>query len=318
MSDLIGNGLHFATIALTVGISSLSVGLGEGLTGRTALKAMDKQPKAQSDILRAVIFGNALIETAAVLSVFIAFILISTMHGSYALGTHIAEIGIALAICISSFVIGIAASLPAQEACLAIARQPFFADNIIRFMFISQSLIQTPIIFSFIIAIFISYKAVAIHTVAEGLALVAAGLCLGFGSIGPVIGLGRFAQEACRGLGINRAAYTNITAFSVISLAIIETPIIFALLISILLIFYASGVSLLQSIAFICAAFCMGIGTTGPGVASSRTATAACHQIALKPEVYGMISTVSMFGQGIIDTCAIYSFLIAIILIFLL
>lgn len=318
MSEALGNCVHFATIALTVGVTSLSVGLGEGLTGRAALAAIDKQPKAANDIFRATVLGNALIETAAIIGVLIGFILLfSNAETPFTLGTHIAEIGIALTICISGFTIGIAASMPAQEACHAIARQPFFADKIIRFMLVTQSLIQTPIIFGFIIAIFIRNKALLVTTTAESLALVASGLCIGLGSIGPVIGLGNFSKEACRGLGVNRSAYTNLISFSIISLAIIETPVIFALLVSLMLLLNGTGITLLSGIAYIGAAFCMGIGTLGPGIASSKTASAACKQIALKPEIYGTVSSVSMFGQGIIDTCAIYTFLIAIFLIFL-
>lgn len=318
MSEALSNYIHFATVALTVGVTSVSVGLGEGLTGRAALAAIDMQPKSANDIFRATVLGNALIETAAIIGVLIGFILLfSGDESSFSLCAHIAEVGIALTICISGFTIGLAASLPAQEACHAIARQPFFADKIIRFMLITQSLIQTPIIFGFIIAIFIRNKALIITSTAESLALVAAGLCIGLGSIGPVIGLGRFAKEACRGLGVNRFAYNHLISFSIISLAIIETPIIFALLISLMLLLNATGITLLSGIAYIGAAFCMGIGTLGPGIASSRTATAACKQIALKPEIYGTVSGVSMFGQGVIDTCAIYTFLIAIFLIFL-
>lgn len=318
MSEAIGHCLHFATVALTVGVTSLSVGLGEGLTGFAALSAINTQPKASNDIFRATVLGNALIETAAIIGVLISFLLLfGNSQTEYTVGKHIAEIGIALTICISGFTIGIAASLPAQEACHAIARQPFFADKIIRFMLVTQSLIQTPIIFGFIIAVFIHNKAASILTAHESLPLIAAGLCIGLGSIGPVIGLGSFAKEACKGLGVNRSAYNNLISFSIISLAIIETPIIFSLLISLMLLLNADNAHLLSGIAYISAAFCMGLGTLGPGIASSKTATAACKQIALKPEIYHTVSGISMFGQGIIDTCAIYTFLIAIFAIFI-
>jgi F0F1-type ATP synthase membrane subunit c/vacuolar-type H+-ATPase subunit K len=316
MIDILGNFFHYMTIALTVCISSLSAGLGQGLTGRAAIIAANKQPNAYNDIFRATILGSALIETTALLGFIIALILLVSTPNEHAFETHLAELGICFAIGISSLVVGYAASLPAQQACNAIARQPFFADNIIRFMLITQSLIQTPIIFSFIIAFLIRYKTAEITGIAESLSLLAAGLCLGLGSIGPVIGLGRFAREACNGIGINRAAYPNIMSFSIISLAIIETPILFSLLVALMLLLTAVGNSMFAAICALGAAFCMGFGTVGPGIASSRTATAACRQIALNPAMHGTLSAVSMFGQGIIDTCAIYSFVIAIFLIF--
>lgn len=318
MIEHIGIFLHFGTVALTVAINSIGVGLGEGLTSRSALEAINKQPSAQNEIGRVAILGTALIETSAIIGVSISLYLLLGSRGiPQTLATNVAEIGIALAICLSGFVIGLASSFPAREACGAIARQPFFADKILRFMLITQSIIQTPIIFGFIIAMFIRFQATNINTIPQALVLIAAGLCIGLGSVGPAIGLASFAKQACRGLGINRKAYGNLMSFTFVSQAIIETPMIFALLVSLMLIVLPQNPTLLSGVAFIGAALCMGLGTLGPGIASGKTASAACYQIALKPELYGTISKVSMFGQGLIDTCAIYTFLIAISLILL-
>ena len=69
------------------------------------------------------------------------------------------NLGIAFAISLSGFVLGLVSALPAQQAVLAIARQPFFSQKIFRFMLITQSIIQTPIVFGFIIAMFIKDQA---------------------------------------------------------------------------------------------------------------------------------------------------------------
>lgn len=318
MIEYIASLLHFCTIALTVGINSVSVGIGEGLTSQAALKAINKQPSAKNDIARVAILGTALIETSAIMGVTIAFFLMLGSHdATQSVPANIAEVGIALSICLSGFIIGLASSLPAQEACMAIARQPFFADKILRFMLITQSIIQTPIIFGFIIALFIRSQAAHAQTLAESFMLIAAGLCIGLGSVGPAIGLALFAKNACQGLGINRKAYPQLMSFTFISQAIIETPMIFALTISLMFMFYGTTPTLFASATWIAAAFCMGIGTLGPGIASGKTAAAAVHQIALQPKYYSNISKVSMFAQGLIDTCAIYSFLIAFVLILL-
>lgn len=230
--------------------------------------------------------------------------------------TGIATLGIALAICISGFVIGIVSAFPAQQACLAIARQPFFAQKIVRFMLITQSIIQTPIVFSFIIAMLIKAQLTTIDSLADSFRLLGAGICIGFGSIGPSIGLAQFARTACSGLGINRDAYNKLLPFTFLSEAIIETPIIFALVVSILLL--VTGIpngNLLVGIAMLFAGFCTGFGTIGAGISSGKTSSAACHQIALAPEKYSLLARVSMFSQGLIDTCAIYALLISLLLI---
>ena len=305
--------LHYATVALAVSINSMGVGIGEGLTGKAALTALHLQPKARVDIMKTAILGMALIETAAIMGASISIILLlGTKQGVTNIYTGIAELGIALAICLSGFVIGLVSSYPAQEACMAVARQPFFSQKIFRFMLIRQSVLQTPIIFGFIIAMFIKAQAPAATTLADSLRLLSSGLCIGLGSIGPAIGLALLGKSATHGLGINRHAYDRLFSFTFISEAIIETPIIFALIISIALITSSiTDGSLIKGIMMFSAGLCMSLSTIGPGISSGRTAAAAAYQIARDPEKHAQLSRISMVGQGLIDTCAIYGLLVA-------
>lgn len=312
--------IHYGTIAFAVGITSISVGIGEGLTGASALHAIDTQPHARGDIARTAIIGMALIETTAILGTVIAVLLTFSpraLEPNYYM--NLAEMGIAFAICITGFVSGIASALPAQAACLAIARQPFFAQKITRLMLITQSLLQGPIIFSFIVALIIKYQAVDAQTLTDSLRLIASGLCIGLGSIGPSIGLAIFAQSACRGLGVNPQAYNKILSFTLISQTIIETPIIFSFVISMALLVMTSTAasSPLQGIAFLAASLCTGLGMIGTGIASGKTAAAACKQITYNLATYSLLSRVSLFAQGLIETCAIYAVLISFLLIFM-
>jgi len=181
-------------------------------------------------------------------------------------------------------------------------------------MLITQSMIQTPIIFGFIIALFIQNQAASANTIAESLRLIASGLAVGLGSAGPAIGLGIFGQAACSGIGINRKSYNKVFSFTLVSEAIIETPIIFALVVGLLLITLKTT-TLLHGIAMLASAICIGIGTIGPGISSGKTSAAACKEIAKNPENSSSLFKVSVFSQGIIDTAAIYALVISILLI---
>jgi F0F1-type ATP synthase membrane subunit c/vacuolar-type H+-ATPase subunit K len=306
--------IHYGTIALVIGIPSISVGIGEGIVGFAALKAINIQPKAHHDIINCAVIGTALIETVAIFGLCLSLLLLfvttdyQTIYGRYA------ELGIAAALAISGFCIGIASAMPAYRTCMAIARQPFFAPKIRNFMLLMQTIIQTPMIFCFVVAMLIKLKTGSVTTLNEALACIAAGLCIGLGSIGPAIGLAMYAAQACQGLGINRKAYPTIFAFTVISQAIIETPIIFALVIALMIMFF-NATAPLYGIAAVAAAICMACGTMGPGIASGRTSASACNEIALHPERYTILSRTSMLAQGIIDTCAIYAFLLALLIL---
>lgn len=308
---------HYGTIAMTISTTSLGVGIGEGIACSAAIEAINIQPSAKNDISRSAIIGMALIETAAIMGITIATLLLLDVNDSKSPYAGIAELGIAFAISLSGFVLGLVSALPAQQAVLSIARQPFFSQKIFRFMLITQSIIQTPIVFGFIIAMFIKDQANTVDSLADSIRLIASGLCIGLGCIGPAIGLAHFAQTACRGIGINKNAYNKLLSFTFISEAVIETPIIFSLIISLLLITTKiKNDDMLSAIAMLSCALCIGIGTIGAGIGSGRTAAAACHQIAITPEKHSLLSRMSMFAQGLIDTSAIYALLISLILFF--
>jgi F-type H+-transporting ATPase subunit c len=309
--------LHYLTIALSVATSSIGAGIGEGIASSSAIQAINKQPGARGNIAKTMILGTALIETSAIMGLLISIIMLWGTRGvERTTYTGIATIGITLAICISGFISGIVSALPTQQACISIARQPFFSPYIIRFMLITQSIIQTPILFGFIVAMLIKSQLGSVNTLADSLRLLGAGMCIGIGSIGPSIGLAHFAKIACASIGINRNAYNKILSFTFLSEAIIETPIIFALVISILLLLTNSlHYNTLMGIAMLSAGMCMGIGTFGPSISSSNTSAAACHQIAITPEKYSLLTKLSLIGQGLIDTSAIYALLISLLLI---
>lgn len=310
--------LHYLTIALTVSVTAVSVGIGQGFIGKSALRASDDQPAARSDIFKAAIFGSALSETSAIIGLTLSLFLLMDSPDDHSLYMSIAELGIACAICLPGGVIGFASAWPAVEACHAIARQPFFQQKIIRLMLLTQSIIQTPIIFGFIIAMFIKNQAFLSTAAIDSTRLAMSGLCIGLGSIGPALGLAFFARSACRAVGVNRTTYTNLVSFTLISEAIVETPIVFALVIALFLVSMSTAgwdptIGIMNLIG---SALCMGFGTLGPGISSGKTAAIACEKIAEAPDHYASIARLSMLAQGIIDTSAIYAFTIAMLLIF--
>lgn len=312
--------IHYFTIALVITLPVLGLGIGQGITGIFALRAINQQPSARAEIIRTTILGIALLETAAIMGFFISLLLIVQMSNEpinwY---KDASKLGIALAICLPGFVLGIASAFPAGAACMAVARQPFLAQKIGRFMIITLSLIQTPIIFGFVIALSIHSQMDTVFTMRDCLRLIGAGLSIGLGCIGPAIGLALFAKSACEALGVNRDAYNKIFSFTLISEAIIETPIIFSLVISMMLLYLVpilESENVLSGIAFLSAALCTGIGTVGPGLSSGRTAAQACSQIGIYPDEYSTLSRASMFAQGLIETSAIYALLIGFALIF--
>jgi F-type H+-transporting ATPase subunit c len=66
-------------------------------------------------------------------------------------------------------------------------------------------------------------------------AYIAAGLCMGVGTLGPSLGQGFIGGKACESLGKKPEAYDQIFRMMMMSLAFVESTAIYALLVSIML-----------------------------------------------------------------------------------
>lgn len=295
-------------------LASITVSLGQGITASAGLACIERQPQAFNDIKRASLLATALMETGALLGFIIAlFILFKATDNLY---VAIAQIGMTIAIGLPSLVLGISSSFSTRSALLSITRQPFSSKKIINLLVFSQSLIQTPLIFGFIISLVIYFQLSLVTSLGQSLALVASGLSIGLGSIGAAYGGGVFTGAACRSLGLNKNIYSKMVSFTIISQVIIETPVILSVLLSFLLIKAASQpVELLQGIVYLAGSITMGLGALGSGIASGITASKSCEQIAFNPVEYNFISRLTIFAQTIIDTSSIYAFIISLLFI---
>jgi len=312
--------LYTASIAFPIVCAALGAGIGQSLIGVKALQAANIQPHSITEISRISMIGIALTETSSILGLVISILLILDrsvpIHIEYA---AYGRLGIALAIGLTSLIAGIASSYPAQAACLSVARQPFFSNKILQLMLLTQSIIMTPNIFGFIIALLINGRIATLTTFNEALLMIASGISIGLGCIGPCIGLSLFATAACTAIGINRKSYSKLLPFTFMCEGIIETPIIFSLLVALMILLNitvdTSG-SNLQGIACLSAALSMSLSTIGTGISAGNIGSTACYQIGKNIDIYPMMSRIGLLALTMIDTFAIYGFIIAIILIY--
>ena len=307
---------HYLTIVMVTVLNATGVAIAQGLSNRACLQAMDRQPQARNELARIAVLGAALIETAAVFGALMSIFLFATGPGCLDQNSYLSYLGIMVALALPGLTIGLVSAWPVREACFALARQPFFAAKINRFLLITLSIIQTPLILSFIVALFIRAQINSVSTFSEHLRLFSSGLAIGIGSIGSAIGLAYYAKNACRGLGINRSAYNALLTFSLISQAIIETPIILSMIVSIISLF-SRAPEPIHGIIYLAAALSVALGVLSPGFNSGRTAAAAALQIAFHPMQARLLTRTSILAQTLIDTGAIYALIIAILLIFL-
>jgi F-type H+-transporting ATPase subunit c len=64
------------------------------------------------------------------------------------------------------------------------------------------------------------------------------------------------------------------------------------------------------------AAIAMGIGTVGPSLAQGLIGSKACENIGKYPESASKIRMTMLLSMGLVETCALYAFIIALIVIY--
>jgi F0F1-type ATP synthase membrane subunit c/vacuolar-type H+-ATPase subunit K len=309
--------IHFGSLVGSMVLCIFGVVFGQAAIGRAVLEASNTQPQSQEVFNKIGIITLAFVETSCILALTAVIILFfnTTFTTQNAFNTSIAQCGCIFALGITGLMVGLATARPAIQALHAVARQPFFSGQIINLMIIAMSIMQSPIIFGFIIQIIIHKQITSVITLNSALKYLAASACLGLGSIGPIIGQGLFAQNSCRALGINRACYSRMRAFALLSQSMIETPIILALIMAVLIIITPEP-STLKVVALIGAALCVSLCNTGSGISSGRVSAEAATQMGINTNGAKTVEQTSFLAQGVLDSLVMYGFIIGILLIY--
>lgn len=257
----------------------------------------------------------AITETAGILCLLVGLLSIiipQEITFTYALS----RLGLLGSLAIPGFITGINAAFPARQALLAVARQPFSQAIIMNVLLIGQSMIQTPVIFGFIMSLLI--YAITPVTDAHAVQIIAAGFALGIGCIGPSIGLSTFAQTACSTIARNPAIYNQFFSFMFMSQALIEAPLLFSFIVGIMILYFKlSVITYMGGIFTLAAALAMGLSTLGAGISSGRISANASRAIATYPQELTAITSISFLAQTFVDTAPLYGLIVSLLILFL-
>ncbi len=71
-------------------------------------------------------------------------------------------------------------------------------------------------------------------------AIIAAGFCMGIGSLGPALGMGYIGGQACKSIGQRPEGANVIRTTTFMAMGLTETPVIFNFVIALILLFVVS------------------------------------------------------------------------------
>lgn len=224
-------------------------------------------------------------------------------------------LGAGLAIGLGAIGSAIGEGYIAMNAMNALGRQPAASQKILRLMIIGQAITETAAIFALVMALVLLFG-VSGDGVMKSVTFVAAGITIGFGTIGSGFGAGLPGGSALKGIGRNPDNSDVLTVQMIIGQAVTQTSTIFALTVSLILITLNPDNNFLKIFSILGGAFAMGFGAIGPGIGDGIVAKNANEAVGRSPQHMGLLTRTMIIGQAITETTDIYSLVVALILIF--
>lgn len=210
-------------------------------------------------------------------------------------------------------------------AARGIAKQPSQNSSLFRGMLIGQAVASNPSIFALVIALILyslgGAKLAAGGSLAQAAAYLAAGISVGLGSLGSGAGNGLVASDAVEAMARCPKHSGKVTIMMVVGQAMGQTPVLFSLVVSFMLIYGGEDYATLEisdqvqnACRLLGMGICMGAGALGPGLGSSYIGGKFCEGLAKTPEIAQKLNNTYFVGAGVSQSTAIYAFVISLLL----
>jgi F-type H+-transporting ATPase subunit c len=310
---------QYTGASVSMGLGAIGAAIGEGHTAATANMAISRNPERGGEIFKNMLVGQAVAESAAIFSLVIAMVLLFSGEPLMKPITIWAFLGAGLCMGFGAIGSGIGAGYPGASACEGMARQPEAGRRLTTAMLIGSAVSQTTSIYALVIAlILIFFDFSNMPFAPTWAALLGAGLSTGIAAFGPAIGEGLVAAACCEGIARNPSSATEVTNIMLLGQAVTETTGIYGLLVSFILLFksFVPTDALAPAFALLSAGICMGLGAIGPGIGEGFTAKSTVSWIARNSSSRAELVRTMLVGQAVSESTGIYSFVIALILIF--
>jgi ATP synthase F0 subunit c len=233
--------LYLLGAAIAIGLGAVGAGIGIGMAGGSAVEGMGRQPKVTSELFRTMLIGQAAASTPPTFALVVSILLLFGNLGGETLIQGFAALGAGISIGAGAFASGAGSSFPVAWACSAIARQPHMRRPFMTLMLLGQAVSQTPVIFSLMVSFMLLFAVPAKPEagLVDLVAVLSAGICMGFGAMGPSIGCGIAAESAIIGVRHHRdpeKAVGLLTRVMLLGQAVAQSTAIYALVVALVLI----------------------------------------------------------------------------------
>lgn len=308
----------FGGAGLCIGFGAIGAAVGEGYTAGLANEGLAQRPEHSGGIVRTMLVGQAIAESAGIFALVVAVLLIFSDVQGLGLISAFTFLGAGLSMGLAAIGSGVGSGLSSAAAAAGIARQPAAQNQLTTNMLIGSAVCQTPAIFGMVVAfmlMFVDFSQAPLSP--TWAAVLGAGLSTGLAAIGPGVGNGFPAGEAAAGIARQPETYGDATRTMLIGQTVSQSTAIYGFLISLILLFssFPETANPAKIAALLGASLAMGFGAIGPGVGEGVAAGYAVRWVCRNPERVALLTRTMLVGQAVSESTGIYSLIVALLLV---
>lgn len=283
---------------LAVGLAWIWVAIGQGILVRKALEVMGKAPKMSTFFLTVTILGIALVESAVIYWLVVAFSILGT-EGLWLMSS----IGAGLAIWLTGLGAGWGEWLLIAWALSAMARNPKIKAKIMTYMVLFVALVEVTAIYGLLVAFKIIGEGV------ENPAHLGAWLAIGLAWVWVAIGRWYLSEESLIVMWKNPGTLNQTLTVSILWTALVESAAIYALIISFKILGWDAEVDY-STAASLSAGLAIGLAGLGVGLWEGLLIKWAIAAMNKSPEMRGKLMAYMVLFVALVEVVAIYGFII--------
>lgn len=284
--------LNYVWPGLAVWLAGIWVAIGQWILAKKAMEVMGKTPAMVTFYLTVTILGIALVESAVIYWLVVAFQLLGVE--GLPLWT---SIGAGLAIWLAGLGAGIWEGQLIAGALWAMDRNPNIKGKIMTFMVLFVALVEVTAIYGLIVA----FKIIGEGAALEPMLAVGAGLAIWLAWVWVAIGRWYMSEKSLEVMGQNPKMISFFLTVSILWVALIESAAIYALIVAFQILSFEWAVA-----AAIGAGFAIWFAGLGAWVGEGLLIKGAMDSINKSPETKGKIMAFMVLFVALIEVVAIY------------
>jgi len=210
---------------------------------------------------------------------------------------------------------GVGEGHTAHAAVNGISRQPAATGNLLRTMLVGQAIVESPGIFSLVIAFLILFGGAASGWQAAA-ALIGAAVATGVSALGGSVGGGFVGAAACGSIARQPESSSVVTLNMLMGQALCASASIFGFVVGLLLVVMDfSAPDPLRATALLGGGLAVGVSAVGSGLGAGLVGMAACDATGRNVDESRQLTVTMLLGQGLCATPSVFGFAVALLLV---